>query len=119
MEKLLLWVVFSPLSSGSWIAAWMCSALAGARWTRPLGTSLPLTTLTNLSKSKSQLIAENAPTDAWVAQQLREATPYGQAPKYLMRDNDSTCGSCFARVARTSSIKLHIPPLIPATFLAR
>jgi len=30
-----------------------------------------------------------SPSDAWVAQQLREATPYGQAPKYLIRDNDS------------------------------
>jgi len=33
-----------------------------------------------------------SPTDAWVAQQLREATPYGQAPKYLIRDNDSKFG---------------------------
>jgi putative transposase len=31
-----------------------------AGWTRPLGTSLPLATLTDLGKSKSQLIAENA-----------------------------------------------------------
>ena len=31
-----------------------------ARWTRPLGTSLPLAILTDLRKSKSQLIAENA-----------------------------------------------------------
>ena len=31
--------------------------------------------------------------------QLREATPYGQAPKYLIRDNDCKFGSCFARVA--------------------
>src|SRR5436309_10755635 len=30
------------------------------RWTKPLGTSLPLATLTDLGKSKSQLIAENA-----------------------------------------------------------
>ena len=29
-------------------------------WTKPLGTSLPLATLTDLSKSKSQLIEENA-----------------------------------------------------------
>src|SRR5947209_6028892 len=37
-----------------------------------------------------------SPTDAWTAQQLREATPYGQAPKYLIRDNDSKFGSYFA-----------------------
>jgi putative transposase len=31
-----------------------------ARWTKPLRTSLPLATLTDLGKSKSQLLAENA-----------------------------------------------------------
>jgi putative transposase len=51
-----------------------------------------------------------SPTDAWVAQQLREATPYGQAPKYLIRDNESKFGSCFARVARTSTIKILKTP---------
>jgi putative transposase len=51
-----------------------------------------------------------SPTDAWVAQQLREATPYGQAPKYLIRDNDSKFGSGFLRVATTSSIKLLKTP---------
>ncbi len=25
-----------------------------------------------------------SPSDPWVAQQLRESTPYGQAPKYLI-----------------------------------
>src|SRR5205085_9252231 len=29
-----------------------------------------------------------SPTDSWVAQQLREANAYGQAPKYLLFDND-------------------------------
>ncbi len=52
-----------------------------------------------------------SPTDAWVAQQLREATPYGQAPKYLIRDNDSKFGPCFARVAKTSSIKILKTPV--------
>jgi putative transposase len=51
-----------------------------------------------------------SPTDAWVAQQLREATPYGQAPKYLIRDNDRKFGPCFARVATTSSIKVLKTP---------
>jgi putative transposase len=51
-----------------------------------------------------------SPTDAWVAQQLREATPYGQAPKYLIRDNDSKFGVTFDRVARTSGIKLLKTP---------
>jgi putative transposase len=46
------------------------------------------------------------PSDAWVAQHLREATPYGQAPKYLIRDNDSKYGPSFARVAKTSGIKI-------------
>src|SRR5437868_14017024 len=31
-----------------------------ARWTKPLRTSLPLATLTDLGRSKSELIAENA-----------------------------------------------------------
>jgi putative transposase len=51
-----------------------------------------------------------SPTDSWVAQHLREATPYGQAPKYLIRDNDSKFGSCFARVATTSAIEILKTP---------
>jgi hypothetical protein len=51
-----------------------------------------------------------SPSDAWVAQQLREATPYGQAPKYLIRDNDGKFGSCFARVARTRRIEILKTP---------
>ena len=52
-----------------------------------------------------------SPTDAWTAQQLREATPYGQAPKYLIRDNDSKFGSCFTRVATTSAIEILKTPI--------
>jgi transposase InsO family protein len=44
------------------------------------------------------------PTDAWVAQQLREATPFGQRPTYLLRDNDGKYGSAFARIAATTDI---------------
>ncbi len=39
------------------------------------------------------------PTDQWTAQQLREATPFGEKPRFLIRDNDSKFGPSFARVA--------------------
>jgi putative transposase len=51
-----------------------------------------------------------SPSDPWVAQHLREATPYGQAPKYLIRDNDGKYGPCFARVATTSGIEMLKTP---------
>ena len=52
----------------------------------------------------------SSPTDPWVAQHLREATPYGQAPKYLICDNDSKFGPCFARVATSSAIEILKTP---------
>src|ERR1700716_2789354 len=51
-----------------------------------------------------------SPTDPWIAQQLREATPYGQTPKYLIRDTDRKFGQHFARVAATSGIKVLRTP---------
>ncbi len=45
------------------------------------------------------------PTDEWTAQQLKEATPWGKRPKYLIRDNDSKFGKKFSTVAKSSSIK--------------
>ncbi len=54
------------------------------------------------------------PTDVWIAQQLREATPYGQAPRFLIRDNDRKFGEQFASVAKASKIKvLRIPYRAP------
>ena len=44
------------------------------------------------------------PTDAWVAQQLREATPFGEGPRYLIRDNDAKYGASFGRVAAGAGI---------------
>lgn len=40
-----------------------------------------------------------SPSDAWVAQQLREATPFDTRPRFLIRDNDSKYGAAFARAA--------------------
>jgi putative transposase len=35
------------------------------------------------------------PTDEWTVQQLREATPWGRGPKYLIRDRDSNMPRTF------------------------
>ncbi len=50
------------------------------------------------------------PTDAWMAQQLREATPYDQAPRILIRDNDRKFGSAFSSVAKASGIEVLRTP---------
>jgi transposase InsO family protein len=51
------------------------------------------------------------PTDTWVAQQLREATPFGAAPKFLIRDNDAKYGSHFDAVATGSRIAVLRTPI--------
>ncbi len=44
------------------------------------------------------------PTEAWVARQPREATPFGRRPTDLLRDNDRTYGAAFSRVAAATGI---------------
>ncbi|TCX51734.1 MULTISPECIES: integrase core domain-containing protein [unclassified Dehalobacter] len=39
-------------------------------------------------KIKHSAVTSN-PSSAWVAQQIREATPYGATPEYLIHDNDT------------------------------
>ncbi len=56
------------------------------------------------------------PTDAWVAQQLREATPWGEHPRFLIRDNDSKYGRHFEAVAAGSGIEVIRTP-VPCKYL--
>ena len=51
------------------------------------------------------------PTDAWVTQQLREATPFGACPRFLVRDNDAKYGPRFARLAAASGIAVVRTPV--------
>lgn len=46
-----------------------------------------------------------SPTDTWTAQQLREATPWGKGPRYLIRDRDKKYGGLFSALARSTAIK--------------
>jgi putative transposase len=51
-----------------------------------------------------------SPSDAWVAQQIREATPFGTAPRCLICDNDDKYGLLFERAVAGVHIELlHTP----------
>jgi transposase InsO family protein len=50
------------------------------------------------------------PTDQWVSQQLREATPFGEGPRFLIRDNDSKYGASFTRAAVGAGIEVLRTP---------
>ena len=50
------------------------------------------------------------PTDEWITQQVREATPFEEKPKYLICDNDKRYGHLFERVVQASGIEvIHTP----------
>jgi putative transposase len=51
------------------------------------------------------------PTDAWVAQQLREATPFGEGPRFLIRDNDKKFGAQFRHVVDGTDIEMLKTPV--------
>jgi putative transposase len=55
-----------------------------------------------------------APTDEWVTQQLREATAWGQRPKYLIHDRDKKYGPLFSSLLKhTGVVPLLTPPQTP------
>jgi transposase InsO family protein len=51
------------------------------------------------------------PTAAWVWQQLRNATPWGRRPGYLIRDRDAVYGADFGPEAATLGIRSVLTPL--------
>ena len=64
----------------------------------PTLTFKPLFVLLILSHDRRKIEHFNVtanPTSIWVAQQIREATPYGTEPKYLIHDNDRAFTSKF------------------------
>src|ERR1019366_2550187 len=51
------------------------------------------------AKHVVQVAVTLAPTQAWTAQQLRNAMPFGDGPQFLIRDRDDKFGAVFDRVA--------------------
>ena len=48
-----------------------------------------------------------APTQTWTAQQLRNATPFGQGPQFVIRDRDDKFGAAFDRVATGAGARVR------------
>ncbi len=68
----------------------------------------PLYILIIIEHKTSRIIhtaVTSSPTDAWTAQQLREATPWRTGPRFLIRDRDSKYSQQFKLVARSTGIK--------------
>lgn len=51
-----------------------------------------------------------SPSSAWVTQQLREATAWGEGPRFPIRDNDAKFGRRFDAVAEGTGIKVLRTP---------
>src|SRR5262245_14603613 len=52
-----------------------------------------------------------SPTGSWTAQQLREATPEGTGPRFLIHDHDAKYGPEFDRLAAASGIEVIRTPV--------
>jgi len=52
-----------------------------------------------------------SPTAQWTAQQLRNATPFDEGSRFIIRDNDDKYGVDFDRVAKTSGIRVLRTPV--------
>src|SRR6059058_2258231 len=95
MEKFLLWLIW--LTHLRRLKDGCLEALSSrfARWTKPLASSLPLQTLADLGRSKSELLAENA----LLRQQLIILRRQVKRPAY--RKSDRLLLVLLARMVRT------------------
>jgi transposase InsO family protein len=57
-------------------------------------------------------ISTRQPTAQWLAQQLRHLTPFGAAPKFVIRDNDQKFGEAFDAVASGAGARVIRTPLM-------
>jgi transposase InsO family protein len=67
-----------------------------------------------VSQARRELVHLNvtaSPTAAWIWRQLIAATPWGHAPRYLVRDRDAVYGRDFAPRARRLGIETLLTPV--------
>ena len=93
----------SPHRGQSWAtfvqnhSVWACDFLQTYDiWFRPIFAFFIVDVNT---RSIVHVAVTRTPTRQWTAQQLRNATPFGRAPKFLIRDRDDKFGPAFDRAA--------------------
>jgi hypothetical protein len=59
-----------------------------------------------------RLVTTREPTAAWLAQQMRKLTPFGEGPHFLIRDNDSKFGQVFDSVVRGAGTQVIRTPVM-------
>jgi putative transposase len=87
-------------------SVWACDFLQVYDcWFRPIFAFFIIDVNT---KRVVHVAATRAPTQRWTAQQLRNATSFGEVvlPKFIVRDNDDKFGSDFDRAARGVGIRV-------------
>jgi putative transposase len=66
------------------------------------------------SRKVVHVAVTRTPSTTWVAQQLRNATPFGDAPRFIIRDNDDKFGPDFDRAAKGTGVRvLRTAPKAP------
>jgi transposase InsO family protein len=58
------------------------------------------------SRKVVHLGVTRSPSATWVAQQLRNATPFATGPRFIIRDNDDKFGLDFERAAKAAGIRV-------------
>src|SRR5262249_2767973 len=67
-----------------------------------------------VSRARRGLVRLNvtaSPTGAWIGRQLIQATPWGRAPRYLLRDRDAVYGRNGVERARRLGIETVLSPV--------
>ena len=76
-----------------------------------------LSILLFITHARRELVHLNitaSPTAGWIWQQVKEATPWGRKPHYLLRDRDAVYGGDFIRRTQSLGVQtLHSPVRAP------
>ncbi len=83
---------------------WACDFLQTYDiWFRPLFAFFVIDVNT---KQVIHLAVTREPSERWTAQQLRQLTPFGTGPDFIIRDRDAKFGQDFDSVANSSGIRV-------------